>query len=81
MLYALQSYYEYSEDPRVLELMTRYFKWQLALPEKDFLVPDWQKERGGDNLVSVYWLYNRTGEPFLLDLAKKVMQFRRVLRL
>ena len=28
MLYCLQSYYEYSKDDRVIELMTKYFKFQ-----------------------------------------------------
>ena len=28
--------------------------------------------RKGDNLESVYWLYNRTGEPWLLELAEKI---------
>lgn len=27
---------------------------------------------GGDNLLSVIWLYNRTGDQFLLDLMKKI---------
>jgi hypothetical protein len=71
-LNALQSYYEYSGDKRVLDLMTKYFRWQLAVPDADFIVGSWQKVRGGDNLESVYWLYNRTGEAWLLDLAKKV---------
>jgi len=72
MLYCLQSYYEYSKDVRVLELMTRYFKFQLDYPEDKFLTLYWQKIRGGDNLHSVFWLYNRTGEPFLLQLAEKI---------
>ena len=72
MLFVLQSYYEYSNDARVLNHMTRYFKWQLTIPENDFLVDYWENSRGGDNLYSVYWLYNHTKEPFLLELAEKV---------
>ena len=71
-LNALQSKYEFDVDPRVIPFMTRYFKWELNYPEKDFLVGYWPKMRGGDNLESVYWLYNRTKEPWLLDLAKKI---------
>jgi hypothetical protein len=71
-LNVLQSWYEYTHDPRVIPLMTNYFKWELNYPEKDFLVGYWPKIRGGDNLESIYWLYNRTGEPWLLDVAKKV---------
>lgn len=72
MLWCLQSYYEYSNDPRVISLMTDYFKWQLTVPDDEFLEHYWEKSRGGDNLLSVYWLYNRTGEPFLLELAEKI---------
>ena len=74
MLNALQSYYEHSQDKRVLELMTRYFRWELAVPDEDFLPPFWQQQRAGDNMASVYWLYNRTGEKFLLDLATKIQR-------
>ena len=42
------------------------------MPEADFLPPFWQQQRAADNLASVYWLYNRTGEPWLLDLAAKI---------
>ena len=52
--------------------MARYFRWELNYPDEDFLAGYWPKMRGGDNLESVYWLYNRTGEPWLLDLAKKI---------
>jgi len=71
-LNALQSCYEATADPRVLPFMTKYFRWQLSVPDKDFLLPFWQQQRAGDNLESVYWLYNRTGEAFLLDVAKKI---------
>ncbi len=72
MLNALQSYYEYSSDERVIRLMTKYFDWELGVPEEDFFPPFWQQMRGGDNLASVYWLYNRTGDKKLLDLATKI---------
>lgn len=72
MLWCLQSYYEFSNDKRVLNFMTRYFKWQLQLPDESFLEDYWEKSRGGDNLSSVYWLYNRTGDTWLLDLATKI---------
>jgi len=68
----LQSYYDYSGDRRVLSLMTGYFHWQLSVPDEDFLPGSWQQKRAGDNLQSVYWLYNRTGEKWLLQLAQKV---------
>ncbi len=72
MLNVLQSYYEYTADPRVLPFMARYFRWELDCPEKDFLTGYWPPLRGGDNLESVYWLYNRTGENWLLQVAEKI---------
>lgn len=73
MLWCLQSYYEYSGDQRVLTLMTNYFKWQANLPDSFFLKDYWENSRGGDNLLSVYWLYNRTSDNgWLLELADKI---------
>jgi hypothetical protein len=72
VLNALQSFYEYSADARVLPFLTRYFRWQNALPPEAFGAGFWPKMRFGDNLESVYWLYNRTGEPWLLELAGKI---------
>jgi hypothetical protein len=72
MLNVLQSYYEADADPRVLELMSRYFKWENALPVSAFGEGYWPKLRFGDNLESIFWLYNRTGEPWLPDLARKI---------
>ncbi|GAA3995052.1 glycoside hydrolase family 127 protein [Mucilaginibacter dorajii] len=72
MLWCLQSYYEYSKDPRVIPFMTKYFRYELSVPDDKFLEDYWENSRGGDNMLSVYWLYNRTGDKFLLDLAAKL---------
>ncbi|PTS95480.1 hypothetical protein DBR11_21280 [Pedobacter sp. HMWF019] len=72
MLWCLQSYYEYSKDPRVIPFMTKYFKYELSVPDNKFLEDYWENSRGGDNIASVYWLYNRTGDKWLLELATKI---------
>ncbi len=72
MLWCMQSYYEYSNDARVIPFMTKYFKWQVTVPDSLMLKLYWENSRGGDNLYSVYWLYDHTGEKWLLDLANKI---------
>lgn len=72
MVWCLQSWYDYSGDPRVINLVTKYFKWQMTIPEDKLLKLYWENSRGGDNLYSIYWLYNHTGEKWLLDLAERV---------
>jgi DUF1680 family protein len=74
MLKVMQQYYSATEDPRVITFLTNYFKYQLEqLP----LSPlgkwtFWGEQRGGDNLMIVYWLYNITGDKFLLDLGELI---------
>jgi len=70
-LYALRSHYEATGDKRVIKAMTDYFRWLNDQPIEKLLPGSWQKTRGGDNLDSIYWLYNHTGDAWLLDLAKK----------
>jgi len=72
MLFCLQDYYDYTQDERVIKLMTAYMKYLTTVPEDEFLVGYWPKMRAADLLFSVYWLYNRTGDKWLLDLATKV---------
>jgi len=71
-LWILQSYYEYTNDQRVIDFMTKYFHFQLTIPDNKFLKDYWGNSRGGDNLWSVVWLYNRTGDSDLLKLADKL---------
>ncbi|MBI5835312.1 MAG: glycoside hydrolase family 127 protein [Armatimonadetes bacterium] len=73
MLNILQSFHEATGDPRVIPFMTSYFKWQAAEPAgAGFVAGYWPKMRVGDNIESVLWVYNRTGEAWLLDLARKL---------
>ena len=69
-LYPIRTYYEATGDPKVLNFMTKYFRWLASVPREKLLPGSWQKIRGGDNLESIYWLYNRTGEAWLLDVAR-----------
>ena len=69
MLKALTQYQEFTGDSRVIPVMDRYFRYQLAeLPNRH--LRDWSKFRWQDELLSVMWLYNRTGSANLLDLAR-----------
>jgi uncharacterized protein len=69
MLKALTQYQDVTGDPRVIPVMDKYFQHQLgALPARP--LRDWSKFRWQDELLSVIWLYNRTGSPYLFDLAR-----------
>ena len=74
MLKVMQQYYSATEDTRVLDFFTKYFKYQLAELPKTPLGhwTFWGEQRGGDNLMMVYWLYNITGDKFLLDLGELI---------
>ena len=76
MLKVLQQYYMATKDQRVIDLMTKYFKYQLKtlpkFPLKHWTY--WAEQRGADNLAIVYWLYNLTHEKFLLELAEIIHQ-------
>lgn len=71
MLKVMMQYYSATKDKRVINLMTNYFKHQLKeLPKRPLgQWTFWASQRGGDNTMAVYWLYNITGDKFLLDLA------------
>lgn len=76
MLKALQQYYMATGDERVINLMDKYFHYQLEqLPDNPLgKWTFWAERRGGDNLQVVYWLYNITGENYLLELAELIHQ-------
>ncbi|MGA8727796.1 MAG: beta-L-arabinofuranosidase domain-containing protein [Terracidiphilus sp.] len=69
MLKVLTQYQELTGDARVIPVMDKYLRHQFAeLPHRP--LQDWSKFRWQDELLSVIWLYNRTGSNYLLDLAR-----------
>ena len=56
----MKQYYMATGDKRVIDFMTKYFRYQAeTLPTQPLdNWSHWGKERGGDNLEIVYWLYN-----------------------
>ena len=74
MLKIMQQHYSATGDQRVIDFLTKYFKYQLAELPKTPLGhwTFWGEQRGGDNLMIVYWLYNITGDEFLLELGELI---------
>ncbi|WP_421939975.1 beta-L-arabinofuranosidase domain-containing protein [Pedobacter sp.] len=73
MMYALQSYYEATNDQRVIQFLTKYFKYELTNLDADPL-KDWAKSRAADNMEIALWLYNKTEDGDLLKLVEKLKQ-------
>lgn len=73
MLKALTQYQEATGDERVVPLMRRYFAHQAKrLAERP--LEKWAVFRWPDEVVSILWLYNRTGDASLLDLARTLQR-------
>jgi hypothetical protein len=73
MCKVLAMHYEATGDSRVPPLLTRYFRYELAeLPQRP--LKEWAVPRGGDNILIVQWLYNLTGDAFLLELSKLLFE-------
>ncbi|WP_410596095.1 beta-L-arabinofuranosidase domain-containing protein [Amycolatopsis sp. lyj-23] len=71
LLQALRSWQEYTGDARIVPFLTRFFRYTNA-QDKSAFDSSWVSVRWGDGLDSVFWLFNRTGDTFLLDLADKI---------
>ena len=73
MVKALAQYEEATGDARVIPSLSRYFAYQLKTLSSRPL-RDWGKFRWQDNALVVLWLYNRTGDPALIELARLLHQ-------
>ncbi len=71
VLKPLIQYYDATADERVPRVVKRCLRW---LDEHIGSHPlfNWGKFRWFECLISIYWLYERTGEKWLLDLAVKL---------
>lgn len=68
ILKALRQYQEVSGDPRVVPAMLKNARCIEAVLKETPLF-DWGKYRWMDLVITVHWLYEKTGESWLLDVA------------
>lgn len=72
-LRALRLYFEATADRRVLKFMDAFFKYQYRThathPLNDMAVA-----RGGENILLALWMYNLTGQNYLLELCRRLRE-------
>jgi hypothetical protein len=72
MCKTLTQYHDATGDPRVIPVMTKFFAYmKTELPKRP--LHQWAKMRWADTVLSAIWLYNRTGNPELLEVSKMLM--------
>ena len=72
-LRALRFYFEATADRDVLKFMDAFFKYQYRTLSTHPL-GDVAVARGGDNILLVLWLYNITGQNYLLELCRRLRE-------
>ncbi|MFG2057549.1 beta-L-arabinofuranosidase domain-containing protein [Micromonospora sp. NPDC048930] len=71
-LKALTQHADATGDDRVVPFLQRYFRYQLDhLPGRP--LASWGRMRGADNVLSILWLHRHTGEGWLIDLARLIL--------
>jgi hypothetical protein len=70
-LKVLMQYHEATGDPRALEVIKNYFAW-LRKARPDWPTQEWRGVRAMENVVAAYWLYRRTGDPAVLEVARSI---------
>ncbi|MDI5965570.1 RICIN domain-containing protein [Streptantibioticus silvisoli] len=71
LIQALRTFQEYSGDSRIVPALTKFFQYMNAQAGSVF-ASSWVSYRLADALDSVYWLFNRTGDSYLLTLADRM---------
>jgi len=79
MLKALAQHHEATGDARVIPVLSRFFELELKSLRSEGLVPkgqnklhSWAYFRWQDNALVVLWLYDRTGDEKLIELAREL---------
>jgi hypothetical protein len=71
MLHALRSWAEFHSDTRIESVLTRFFAFMGGQPD-DVFRDGWGHTRWGDTLDVLFWLYERTSDPSLLELGMRI---------
>lgn len=72
MLWVLQDYYEYSGDEKAMTVIRKYLLWEKNRDDDGFLDTYWENSRGGDNMWTAIWCYNRLGATWMPNLVTKI---------
>ncbi len=72
-LKVLIQYQEATGDARVIPLLKNYFAYLKKAPP-DWPDKDWRGVRAMENVITAYWLYNRTGDPDILAVAESIFK-------
>ena len=72
-LKVLTQYHEATGDPRGLELLNNYFAYLHNAPP-DWPDKDWRGVRAMENAVAAYWLYRRTGNRQVVEVAESIQK-------
>ncbi len=73
LLHALCAFQEYFNDSRIIPFLTNFFQYMNAQATSVF-TQGWGYTRWADTIDILYWLYNRTGTSWLLNLVSKIHQ-------
>ncbi|HVS91325.1 MAG TPA: beta-L-arabinofuranosidase domain-containing protein [Mucilaginibacter sp.] len=74
MLKVMKQYYTASNDERAIKFLTKYFHYELEALKKCPVNhwSDWAQSRGTENVMVAQWLYEKTGDPKLLELSDEL---------
>lgn len=73
MAKVMTQYHEATGDRRVIPLLENFFRFmKRQLPQTHLYT--WATMRWADMILSIVWLYNRNGDPELIELANEIMR-------
>jgi hypothetical protein len=76
----LVEYYEATEDARIIPWLTKYFIYnENVMPSTRFPGCCDYGSRMGENLIALYWLYNKTGDGRLLKISDHFKEYIEIL--
>ncbi|MER5437412.1 beta-L-arabinofuranosidase domain-containing protein [Streptomyces sp. NPDC002790] len=74
LLMALRTWQEYTHDERIVPFLTRFMTY-MAAQGKGAFDSSWVSVRWGDGIDTARWLYERTGDAFLVGLVEKMHRY------